>query len=88
MDPAAAVGVGSWGESVMPIRGYPFPEIQDELDRLRARWEQAGCARYEDRMYGDPRTRQQFEAWGHETHDEKTTEMRAMIRELERAQDE
>jgi hypothetical protein len=66
--------------------GYPFPTIDVEIDRLRARWDAAGGARYEDRIHGDPGTRQKFEAWGQgEGYDEHTTQMRAMVRELERA---
>jgi hypothetical protein len=64
---------------------YPFPTIDVELDRLRARWERAGGARYEDRMQGDPGTRQKFEAWAAgDDFDEKTTRMREMVRELSR----
>jgi len=65
--------------------GYPFPTIDVELDRLRARWERAGGARYEDRMHGDPGTRQQFEAWAAgDDYNTKTSQMRAMVREQER----
>lgn len=67
--------------------GYPFPTIDVELDRLRTRWERAGGARYEDRIHGDPGTRQKFESWAQgEGYDEHTTDMRAMVRELERSE--
>jgi hypothetical protein len=62
---------------------YPFPTIDVELDRLRARWERAGGGRLEDRIHGDPTERQQFEAWAAgDDYNEKTTRMRQMIRGL------
>jgi hypothetical protein len=68
---------------------YPFPTIDAELQRLRARLEQAaGSAWEEDRMRGasGPSVRQQFDAWAAgESYDEKTTRMRELARELERA---
>jgi hypothetical protein len=68
---------------------YPFPTIDVELQRLRVRLEQAaGSAWEEDRTCGapGPSVRQQFEAWAAgENYDQKTTRMRELARELERA---
>lgn len=63
--PAAVVGEG---EPLPPARGYPFPEIQDEIQRLRSRWIQAGGAGAD------------FDAWAQ--GDDWETYLRRMRREL------
>jgi hypothetical protein len=67
---------------------YPFPTIDVEIDRLRARIQAAaGPAWEEDRMRGapGPSIRQRFDAWARgEGYDEKTTRLRELARELER----
>ena len=53
--------------------GYPWPAVQDEHARLRARWEAAG---------GDPA---RFEAWRQgASHESQFREWREEIRRLER----
>jgi hypothetical protein len=39
------------GPKVPKVAGYPLPEIQDELDRLRARWDRAGLSPQEFGAY-------------------------------------
>jgi hypothetical protein len=64
--------------------GYGFPTIDDELVRLRARYERAGGAGRADVMHSGRVARQQFEAWAQgDDWDAKTTRMRAAVRELE-----
>jgi hypothetical protein len=82
--PGGPIVAGSVGH-VEP--GYPFPTIDEELQHLRTRWEQAGGASLGDRIHGDPGARQQFEAWAQgDDYDAKTTRMRDAVRELERKQ--
>jgi hypothetical protein len=65
---AHAIGTGH----VPPFRSYSFPQIQDELQRLKTRLTNAG---------GNP---QEAEAWAQgASHDSHTERLRARIRELE-----
>ncbi len=63
--------------------GYPFPTIDEELERLRARWENAAGPRLEDPDRERRALRQRFEASAQgDDFDRRTERMRAMIREL------
>jgi hypothetical protein len=74
--------VGSAMGTTIPTE-YPFPTIDIELQRLRARWENAGGPRLDD-PDGELRAlRQRFEASAQgDDFDRRTERMRAMIREL------
>jgi hypothetical protein len=59
---------GSHSVGRQPL-GYPFPTIDQELDRLTTEWANAGGER------------QEFEAWRQgASHDSHTTELRAKLR--------
>jgi hypothetical protein len=65
---AHAVGTGQ----VPPLRAYSFPQIQDELQRLKTRLVNSGGRA------------QEAEAWAQgASHDSHTERLRARIRELE-----
>ena len=83
-DDEVRVYVGAGGPHVgsalgnIPV-GYPFPEIQHELDALRGRMIRASGTRYTDRVHGarGPTHEQQFDAWASgEDLDEKTSRIR------------
>jgi hypothetical protein len=82
-----APGGPSSGHSLRELpKEYPFPTINIELHRLRARWEAAGGSRGDDP--GDrngqlERQRLEASALG-DSWDSRTERMRKMIRELGR----
>ena len=54
--------------------GYPFPTIHEEMERLRAAWNNAGLPR------------QEFDAWAQgASYDSHTTRLRARLREASTA---
>jgi hypothetical protein len=65
------VGGGGWGNENREIRGYPFPEIQTEFERLRVRWLDAGLPE------------QQFSAWpSGATHEDQLRRIRRRLRSV------
>jgi hypothetical protein len=65
-------GPPSFGPGVAEARGYPLPEIQDEFERLRARWRNAGL------------DEQEFIAYpAGATHEDKLREIRRRLRQAE-----
>jgi len=80
-----APGAPSSGHALRDLpQEYPFPAINVELDRLRARWEAAGGPRGNDPGDRDAQLKwQAFEASAPgDSFDSRTARMRAMIREL------
>jgi hypothetical protein len=69
-EPQAQVGASSEGGPPEAL-GYPLPEIQDEFDRLRARWREAGL------------DEQEFNAWARgSTHEGQLRRLRRKLREV------
>jgi hypothetical protein len=66
-------GPPSYGAQSPAATGYPLPLIQDEFDRLRTRWEDAGL------------DRQEFDAYDRgESHEDKLRNIRRTLRAVER----
>ena len=81
----AAPGGPSSGHAVADMSTeYPFPTIDVELERLRARWEAAGGPRGDDSANREGQlARQRFEASAPgDSWDSRTARMRRLIREL------
>gem|GEM_PF-3419828 len=73
-DEVAGAGPVSVGPIVSDARGYPLPEIQDELERLRARWVRAGYPEHEFNAYSQG-----------STHEDQLRRIRARLRVAEEA---
>jgi hypothetical protein len=59
----ARSGPPSMGDVVLAPLGYPLPEIQDEFDRLTARYEEAGLPAQEVHAYAQGSTHEDQLRW-------------------------